>query len=204
MTEINNLETETNPWDNAQPNTLYYDKIYDDGHFGNRTESPMMAYKMGWFDNQISLDDVQISDVDGRTYLKSQCPMKSNEAKLQEAKERKHTELRNAREQLRYTEFAHYDNDDFQIRPEDQDNINTFYASALAMKLGAIDNNGFGLMSETNTLHYFTADQIIELMSVMKAKVEEIYQRYWYARDVLLENALTIEEVESIVIPNSL
>lgn len=119
-------------------------------------------------------------------------------------KEQKHIELRNQRDQLRKTEFAEFDNDTFQIRQEDQDNMNTFYADAVAMLSGVVDRESFGIMSATNTLHTLTPEQIVQLAKIMKAKVEEIYARYWYARDVLLENATTVAEVEVISIPATL
>ena len=123
---------------------------------------------------------------------------------LSTLKEQKHTELRTQRDRLRKTEFAEFDNDTFQIRQEDQDNMNTFYADAVAMLSGVVDREPFGIMSATNTLHTLTPEQIVQLAKVMKAKVEEIYARYWYARDVLLENATTVAEVEVISIPATL
>lgn len=123
---------------------------------------------------------------------------------LSTLKEQKHIELRNQRDRLRQTEFAEFDNDTFQIRQEDQDNMNTFYADAIAMLSGVVEHESFGIMSATNTLHTLTPEQIVQLAKVMKAKVEEIYARYWYARDVLLENATTVAEVEAISIPATL
>lgn len=123
---------------------------------------------------------------------------------LSTLKEQKHIELRNQRDRLRQTEFAEFDNDTFQIRQEDQDNMNTFYADAIAMLSGVVEHEPFGIMSATNTLHTLTPEQIVQLAKVMKAKVEEIYARYWYARDVLLENATTVAEVEAISIPATL
>jgi hypothetical protein len=126
------------------------------------------------------------------------------EVDLNALKEQKHIELRTQRDQLRQTEFAEFDNDTFQIRQEDQDNMNTFYADAIAMLSGVVNREPFGIMSATNTLHTLTPEQIVQLAKIMKAKVEEIYARYWYARDVLLENATTVAEVEAISIPATL
>ena len=123
---------------------------------------------------------------------------------LNDLKEQKHVELRARRDQLRKTEFVDFDNDTFQIRQEDQDNMNTFYADAIAMISGVVTRESFGIMSATNILHTLTPEQIVSLAKLMKAKVEEIYARYWYARDVLLANATTKEEIENITIPNTL
>lgn len=123
------------------------------------------------------------------------------EVDLNALKEQKHIELRTQRDQLRQTEFAEYKNDTFQIRQEDQDNMNTFYTHAVAMLSGVVQREIFGLMSATNNLHYFDPEEIVELAQIMKLKVQEIYQRYWYARDVLLENASTESEIQSVQIP---
>ncbi len=119
-------------------------------------------------------------------------------------KEEKHLELRAQRDRLRQIEFAEFDDDTFQIRQEDQDNMNTFYTDAIAMISGVVTYESFGIMSATNTLHTLTPEQIIQLAKIMKAKVEEIYARYWYARDVLLANATTKAEIDAIQIPGTL
>lgn len=75
--EIPEPEPYVCPWADAPENTIYYEKIYEDGHLGDNTESAEMAYKFGWYENRISKDDVQISDINGGTYLKEVCPMKS-------------------------------------------------------------------------------------------------------------------------------
>ena len=119
-------------------------------------------------------------------------------------KEEKHLELRAQRDRLRQIEFAEFDDDTFQIRQEDQDNMNTFYTDAIAMISGVVTYESFGIMSATNTLHTLTPEQIVQLAKIMKAKVEEIYARYWYARDVLLANATTKAEIDAIQIPTTL
>lgn len=119
-------------------------------------------------------------------------------------KEQKHLELRAQRDRLRQIEFAEFDDDTFQIRQEDQDNMNTFYTDAIAMLSGVVTHESFGIMSATNALHTLTPEQIVQLAKIMKAKVEEIYARYWYARDVLLANATTKAEIEAIQIPATL
>ena len=67
------------PWADAPENVIFYEKIYEDGHLGTLTESAEWAYKLGWFENRISKNEVQISDVNGYTYLKEACPMKPPE-----------------------------------------------------------------------------------------------------------------------------
>lgn len=75
--EIPEPEPYVCPWADAPENTIFYEKMYEDGHLGSFTESPEMAYKMGWYENRISKDDVKQSDINGWTYRKEVCPMKS-------------------------------------------------------------------------------------------------------------------------------
>ena len=75
--EIPEPETKPLPWADAPKDVIFYEKIYEDGHLGTHTESAEMAYKMGWLDNYISKDEVQVSDVNGYTYLRDKCPMKT-------------------------------------------------------------------------------------------------------------------------------
>lgn len=119
-------------------------------------------------------------------------------------KEQKHQELRTERDKLRQIEFAVYNNATYQIRQEDQDNMNTFLANAIGMLSGIMPRENFSIMDAGNILRTLSPEQIIELGLEMKAKVKEIYARYWYARDVLLANATTKAEIDAIQIPATL
>lgn len=77
--ETPEIETVRLPWADAPENVLFYEKIYEDGHLGAYTESPEIAYKLGWLDNYISKDEVQQSDINGWTYPRDKCPMKTPE-----------------------------------------------------------------------------------------------------------------------------
>lgn len=121
---------------------------------------------------------------------------------LEELKELKHTELKKLRDSLRMTETIEFDGDQFTAgKEDDQNNMNTFYSKAVAMKAGIVERKLFSWMSATNELHTFTPEEIIVLATLMENKVQDIYARYWYARDVLLANATTKEEVDGITIP---
>ena len=76
---IEELEPIPNPWDNAPTDVYFYEKIYDDGHLGTFTKSAEFAYKLGWDieNNYIAISDTQQSDINGWTYRKELCPMKS-------------------------------------------------------------------------------------------------------------------------------
>ena len=65
-------------------NTYYYDKIYDDQHLGSFTESTKLAYELGWQDNRVLITEIEVSDINGWTYLKGYAPKKSEEQKLNE------------------------------------------------------------------------------------------------------------------------
>lgn len=82
----------------APENVYFYEKIYEDGHLGSFTPSAELAYKSGWDieNNYISIEDTQQSDINGWTYRKELCPMKTEEDKFNEAKQNKLSELKNA------------------------------------------------------------------------------------------------------------
>jgi hypothetical protein len=124
---------------------------------------------------------------------------------LEVIRESKHQELKAMRDLLRITDTISYDGDLFTAgKDDDQKNMNTFYTNAVAMLSGVVPAGIFTWMSATNTPHNFTAEQIIVLAEMMKNKVQEIYARYWYARDVLLANATTKEEIDKIQFPSSI
>ena len=100
--EIPEPEPYVCPWADAPENTIFYEKIYEDGHLGSFTESPEMAYKFGWYENRISKDDVKQSDVNGWTYRKEVCPMKSDRDKQIELWNREIFELK---EELQRTDY---------------------------------------------------------------------------------------------------
>lgn len=70
-------EPKPQPWESAPEGLVYYEKIYEDGHLGSFTKSAELAYKFGWFNNSIPEEDLEVSDINGWTYLKSQCPHKT-------------------------------------------------------------------------------------------------------------------------------
>lgn len=120
-------------------------------------------------------------------------------------KEEKHQELKRLRDEHRLNDSFKYDNDYFTANKEDdQNNMNTLYIQAIAMIAGTIERGVFVWMSATNTEHTFNPEQIVTLANMMRDHVQNIYKRYWYARDVLLAKALTPEEVAAITFPDSI
>ena len=102
--EIPEPEIIPNPWDDAPSDVYFYEKIYEDGHLGSFTQSAELAYKSGWDieNNYISIEDTQQSDINGWTYRKELCPMKTEEDKL---KDQYRLEITQLKKQLSDTDY---------------------------------------------------------------------------------------------------
>ena len=96
--EIPEPEIIPNPWDNAPTDVYFYEKIYEDGHLGSFTQSAELAYKSGWDieNNYISIEDTLQSDINGWTYRKELCPMKTEEEKQKEIAEQRFKDIQTA------------------------------------------------------------------------------------------------------------
>ena len=100
---IEELEPVPNPWDNAPTGVWFYDVQYEDGHLGNMTQSAERAYKRGWdLSNNIPVEDVQQSDINGYYYPKELCPMKTEEDLL---KDQYRLEITQLKKQLSDTDY---------------------------------------------------------------------------------------------------
>lgn len=96
-------EPKPKPWETAPENVYFYEKIYEDGHLGSFTQSAELAYKSGWdLENYISIEDTQQSDINGWTYRKEVCPMKTEEDKL---KDQYRLEITQLKKQLSDTDY---------------------------------------------------------------------------------------------------
>ena len=101
--EIPEPEIIPNPWDNAPENVYFYEKMYPDGHLGSFTQSAELAYKSGWdLSNYIAISDTQQSDINGWTYRKALCPMKTEEDLL---KDQYRLEITQLKKQLSDTDY---------------------------------------------------------------------------------------------------
>ena len=101
---IEELEPVPNPWDNAPSDVYFYEKIYEDGHLGSFTQSAELAYKSGWDieNNYIAISDTQQSDINGWTYRKDLCPMKTEQDHL---KDQYRAEITQLKKQLSDTDY---------------------------------------------------------------------------------------------------
>lgn len=80
QTMNNEIIEEEQPLDEPQPiqqveGVYYYDKIYEDGHFGQYVASTASAYAYGWQDNVIAQSDTE-RGYEGRLYVKGKAPVK--------------------------------------------------------------------------------------------------------------------------------
>jgi hypothetical protein len=114
----NEPEIVPNPWDNAPENVYFYDKLHSDGRLGAYTESAQMAYENGWDieNNFIPISDTQQSDINGWTYRKDVCPMKTDEDKL---KDQYRLEITQLKKQLSDTDYKAIKYAEGQISEED-------------------------------------------------------------------------------------
>lgn len=96
ITELENYIEEEQPQPKYEQleNTIFYEKIYDDKHLGNFTENSDLAYQLGWYDNQVSKDDVEQSEINGWTYLKGFAPHKTESMILVEQYQAEIVELK--------------------------------------------------------------------------------------------------------------
>jgi len=195
-----NTEIEENPWEIENGIPIYRNPVWDNLEHSSFSVD-IKHSEFGWIRCSTSSEDTGVAKPlwDARENLEIQ-EYTEPVIDLTTFKEQKHQELRTERDKLRQVEFAVYNNANYQIRQEDQDNMNTFLTNAIGMLSGIMPRANFSIMDADNILRTLTPEQIIELGRAMKTKVEEIYARYWYARDVLLKNASTKEEIQSITI----
>ena len=62
----------------------YYEKINEDKSITNYTTVTKLAYELGWQNNTAAIDETEVSDLNGWTYLKGHAPKKTEEQKLDE------------------------------------------------------------------------------------------------------------------------
>ena len=113
-----------NPWDNAPKNVYFYEKIYEDGHLGSFTPSAELAYKSGWDieNNYIPISDTQQSDINGWTYCKDVCPMKTEQDLL---KDQYRLEITQLKKQLSDTDYKAIKYAEGQISEEEYASVRT-------------------------------------------------------------------------------
>ena len=135
MTENNDIEqlepVQTNPWDNAPKDCYFYERINEDGHIEGFTANAELAYKIGLDieHNYIPIADTQQSDINGWTYRKELCPMKTEQDLL---KDQYRLEIQQLKKALSATDYKAIKYAEGQISEEE-------YASVKAERQGYRD-----------------------------------------------------------------
>ena len=169
------------------PNTYYYDKIYDDHHLGSFTESTKLAQQLGWLNNTVAITNTEVSDLNGWTYLKGYAPKKP----LEKFKEEKHAELKATMQSKRNALTCEYANDVFDCNEQAQNNMTSLMSFAnLGMK-------EFFIRSTNERTHTFTAEQLVELATIMAKTLNDLYSEYWQYKNALYE-CKTKEEIDKL------
>lgn len=166
---------------------IFYEKIYDDNHLGSFTESESLAAQFGWLENTLNDEDVEVSELNGWTYLKGYAPQKSLEALKQE----KHAELKAIMQSKRNALTCEYNGDVFDCNEQAQSNMTSLMGFA---NLGMSE---FSIRSASERTHTFTSAQLVELATLMSKAVNDLYREYWDLKNALYE-CESKEEIDAI------
>ena len=169
------------------PDTYYYDQLYEDHHLGSFTENTVLAYQLGWQNNTVAITDTEVSDLNGWTYLKGYAPKKP----LEVFKEEKHAELKSIMQAKRNSLTCEYANDIFDCNEQAQNNMVRLLSFA---NLGMTE---FSIRSTNERTHTFTAEQLVELATIMDKTINNLYGEYWSYKNALYE-CKTKEEIANI------
>ena len=188
MKELNQeLEIQEQQEIEQVPNTYYYEKIYEDHHLGSFTESTKLAYDLGWQDNTVAIDETEVSELTGWTYLKGYAPKKP----LEMFKEEKHAELKSKMQAKRKALTCEYADDVFDCNEQAQANMTSLMSFAnLGMK-------EFFIRSTNEHTHTFNDTQLVELATIMSKTLNDLYTEYWQYKNALYE-CKTKEEIDKL------
>lgn len=149
--------------------------------------------------------DVQQSDIDSNWYLVEKCPMKSEEEKLQQAKQAKYTEANTgARAYLESGEALFELEADKHIEATDG-NIGKLSAYALSFITGTLQSEDviYWNTKEDETIA-LTQEQLSTVLQGIGQVQAEVWNIKFPAYLARLEAAQTVEDVDAIVIDYSL
>lgn len=165
----------------------YYEKINEDKSITNYTTVTKVAKALGWINNSIMITDTSVSDLTGWTYLKGFAPKKT----LEKLKEEKHAELKSIMQAKRKALTCEYANDVFDCNEQAQSNMTSLMSfTNLGMK-------EFFIRSTNERTHTFTAEQLVELATIMAKTVNALYSEYWSYKNALYE-CKTKEEIDKL------
>ena len=184
-------EPKPEPWESAPEGLVYYEKIYEDGHLGSFTKSAELAYKFGWFENSIPEEDLEVSDINGWTYLKSQCPHKTQEMILSETRLQKLNELKQKSIQALDTAYV----------------LSSLGFKADANTTAVRDLEGLVIIGADtvmfcdfdNEFHPLNKEQVLTLQREVLLNGQNLYAQKWAFRKQINE-AETIEAINAVEI----
>jgi hypothetical protein len=188
--EIPEPEIIPNPWDNAPSDVYFYEKIYEDGHLGSFTQSAELAYKSGWdLSNYIRIEDTQQSDINGWTYKKELCPMKTEQDKFNEAKQNKLSELKKTADSALNGAYV----------------VSSLGFKADANPAAVRDLEGLVIIGADsvmfcdyeNNFHPLNKEQVLTLQKEILLNGQNLYAQKWTYRAAVLA-AETLEQLNSI------
>ena len=113
------------------------------------------------------------------------------EKTLEELKEEKHAELKTIMQSKRNSLTCKYADDVFDCNEQAQSNMTSLMGfTNLGMK-------EFFIRSTNERTHTFTAEQLVELATIMSKTVNDLYSEYWLYKNALYE-CKTKEEIDKL------
>lgn len=165
----------------------YYEKINEDQSITNYTTVTKVANALCWINNSIAITETEICELNNCIYLKGYAPKKQ----LETLKEEKHAELKAIMQAKRNALTCEYADDVFDCNEQAQNNMTSLMSFAnLGMK-------EFSIRSTNEHTHTFTAEQLVELATIMNKTINELYIAYWSYKNALYE-CKTKEEIDNI------
>ena len=110
---------------------------------------------------------------------------------LEEEIEKKHAELKSIMQAKRKALTCEYANDVFDCNEQAQSNMTSLMSFA---NLGMTE---FYIRSTNERTHTFTAEQLVELATIMSKTVNNLYSEYWDLKNALYE-CKTKEEIDKL------
>ena len=146
--------------------------------------------------------DVEQSDINNNWYLIELCPHKTDEEKLQEAKEAKYQEANTkAREYLESGEADFELSENIHIEAT-KENMNSLATASIAIEKGLIEYQAW--TSKEDNLINLNQEQCLTISMGIGAIQSDVWNRQFINYKEQIEGASTVEEAEGIEIDYSL
>ena len=171
--------------------SIFYKTLNTDNSIDTYTDNLAIATQLGWQDNVLDESEIEVSDLDGKTYKKGYAPKKSQEQILDEAKEARYTELSALSDKI----FNSQD---------------TYLTSSLGFRINARskaleDINSLIVLADETTyfndfddvIHALTLDQLKVLQKEVIKSGQLIYQQKWNYR-TQIANATSVDDINAI------